>query len=172
MATRKGQRGVRGGRVTRSLSSRNTVIVNTIEPRAAIGSYDRARAPRSTPAARASWDQGRPSVSAMNDARQGSHRHRQRRRLVRHEGAVSGTFPSRAARCSPPGEVDRRAVELRLRQPRPGHEQTAELASTPKDIFSLRLTGAAISAASGPIAAAADVIRCAAISLYRTPLPR
>ena len=108
------------------LKLRNTrMIVNTIEPRAAIGSYDTAKERFTLH----SCSQGVMGLKAglvnvhEGRARQDARRHRQRRRLVRHEGAgLSGIrlHPARRARARPPGEVDRRALDqLRLRQPRP-----------------------------------------------------
>ena len=72
------------------LDIRNTrMIVNTIEPRAAIGSYDKAseRFTLYSVSQGVMGTEGRPRRRDEGHAGQDARDHRQRRRLVRHEGA-------------------------------------------------------------------------------------
>ena len=111
--------------VTRLELLNNRLVVNAMEPRAAIASYDREERALHLP--RRMPGRVRPARPARRDpqysAGQAAPAHRQCRRLLRHEGAGLSRIHPHAARRAPAraaGQVDRRALdELPLRQPRP-----------------------------------------------------
>ena len=81
------------------------LVVNAIEPRAAIGSYDKAKERYTLHSVQPGRDgaEGRHCRRDEDHAGQDARHHRQCRRLVRHEGrGLSGIclHPARARRCS------------------------------------------------------------------------
>ena len=147
--------------VTRLETSNQRMVVNAMEPRAAIGEFD---------AASGKWtlyscSQGVHRLEDVADGcsrragRQGARHHRPGRRLVRHEGlGLSGIclHPARRPRARPAGEMDRRALgQLRVRssRPRAGHDDRDRLRREPRIFWrsgsQATATWAAISPSSG-----------------------
>ena len=109
--------------------SNQRMVVNAMEPRAAIGEIDAAGKWTLYSSSQGVFGMKTTLMDILSARRrQGARGHRPGRRLVRHEGVrLSGIYlhPARRPRARAPGEMDRRAFrQLRLRpsRPRPGHD--------------------------------------------------
>ena len=170
--------------VTRLELVNNRVVVNPMEPRAAIADYD-AASERFTLHV---GSPGRLRACAARSPRRPRRRRRDKvrvltgqcRRLVRHEGAGLSRIrlhPARREGARPAGEVDRRALrQLPVRPPRPRPcSSTAELALDEDGHFlavrAHRATAisAPISPASMPLPSTLNTAQ-ELLGVYRTPL--
>ncbi len=176
---RRLRQGARMSRRCRSINQR--LVVNSIEPRSAIGDYDGQG--RAMDAAFVQPGRVRPQEHAARYSqcagRQSPHPHRQCRRLVRHEGrGLSGIclHPACRARARPSGEMDRRTLrQLRVGSSRPRLRHDASNSPSTRTRRSRRCASpataisAAICAAFGPLLPTVNVIKNI-VSVYRTPL--